>query len=105
MKDYKPYAYLYKHELEPSTLKSRIITQVPAEKTIVLRNGDPSTVGTKTQIRYSIEDAAGTKERFMQFENEFPWDGARHEVEVIIGSGSGDDGGKNVTSSDYGELD
>lgn len=106
MNNYKPYAYLYKNEAEPATLRSRFITQISAEKKLTLQTGDPSTVGSKTYIRYSIEDDPGqTQSRNEEFENEFSWDGKSHEVEVVIGSGSGDDGGKTVLGSDYGELD
>ena len=106
MNNYKPYAYLYKRESEPATLKSRFITQIPAEKTLTLQTGDPSTVGSKTLIRYIIVDDPGsTQDRQQEFVNEFSWDGKSHDMEVIIGSGSGDDGGKTVLGSDDGELD
>ncbi|MEZ5082409.1 MAG: hypothetical protein R2750_02995 [Bacteroidales bacterium] len=107
MKNYKPYAYLYINDDEdPQTLISCFIAQIPAGKKLTLRSGDPSTVGSKTTIRYSIEaDAGQTQSRKEEFENEFAWDGNTHEVEVIIGSGSGDGGGKNITSSEYAELD
>jgi hypothetical protein len=106
MNNYKPYAYLYKNEGKPAELRSRFITQIPAGKKLTLHSGDPSTVGSKTYIRYSIEDdASQTQSRNEEFENEFSWDGKSHEVEVTIGSGSGDDGGKTVMSSDHAELD
>ncbi len=106
MNNYKPYAYLYKHEAEPAELRSRFITQIPAGKKLTLHSGDPSTVGNKTYIRYSIEDDPGqTQSRKEEFENEFSWDGKSHDVEVIIGSGSADGGGETVLGSDDGELD
>lgn len=106
MKDLKPYAYLYKHIEEPTTLKSSIITQIPAKKTLTLRAGDPTTSGSITVIRYIVEnDSSQLKSRMEQFENKFDWDGTPHNVEVIIGSGSGDEGGKTVLGSDYAELD
>jgi len=106
MNNYKPYAYLYKNTSDNAKLKSCFFTQIPAGKKLTLHSGDPSTVGSKTYIRYNIEDDPGqTQSRKEEFENEFSWDGKSHDVEVTIGSGSGDDGGKNVTSSDDGELD
>ena len=105
MNNYKPYAYLYKRETEPATLRSRFITQIPDNKKITLRAGDPSTAGSKTLIRYDIGDDIGTKERMEQFQNQFSWDGKSHNVEVIVGSGGGDDGGTTATSSDDAELD
>ena len=105
MNNYKPYAYLYKHETEPATLKSCFITQIPDDKKLTIRTGDPSTAGSKTLIRYDIEDAIGTKKRFEQFVNEFSWDGKSHDVEIIVGSGSGDGGGQTWISSDDAEID
>lgn len=104
MKNYKPYSYLYKHVSDPAKLKSRFITQIPADKKLALRSSDPSTVGSTTYIRYGIESAPGTKLRKEEFENEFNWDGNSHEVQVIIGSGSGEGGGETVTSSTDAEV-
>lgn len=106
MNYYKPYAYLYKHIADPAYLKSRFITQIPAGKKISLRDGDPETLDNKTLIRYIIEDdPTQTKDRMEQFETQFPWDGNPHNVEFIVGSGEGDDGGKTVSGSDHAELD
>ena len=104
MNNYKPYSYLYKHESEPATLKSRFITQIPADKKLALRSGDPSTVGSITYIRYNIENELGSSLRQEEFKNEFSWDGNSHEVHVVIGSGSDDGGGESVMGSDDAEV-
>lgn len=107
MNNYKPYSYLYKNsQSDPKLLKSCFITQIPVGKKLTLRSGDPSTVGSKTFIRYTIEDDAGQAgRRKEEFENEFEWDGNSHEVQVTVGSGSGDGGGETVMCSDDAELD
>lgn len=105
MNNYKPYSYLYKKLADPGRLKSCIITKIPAGKKLTLQSGDPSTVGSITYIRYSIEnDISQIRTRMEEFENEFDWDGNSHNVEVKIGSGSGAGGGEMVTGSDDAEL-
>lgn len=104
MNNYKPYSYLYKHNSDPSTLKSCFIVQIPAGKKITVQSGDPTTNGNTTFIRYSIEDDPSTSIRKEEHEHVFNWNGKTHEVQVIIGSGSGDGGGTGVSSSDNGEI-
>jgi hypothetical protein len=106
MNNYKPYSYLYKNINDPEKLKSCYVVMVPVGKKLTLRSGDPSTVGRKTTIKYNIEtDASKTTRRQNEYNHEFDWDGNSHDVEVIVGDGSGDTGGKTVMGSDYAELD
>jgi hypothetical protein len=106
MDNYKPYAYLYKHVSEPAWLKSCFVVMIPAGEKLVLRSGDPSTVGDQVFIRYSIaEDSSQTQRRQEYFENQFSWNGNDCEVEVLVGDGSSTGGGRTTIKSQDAELD
>ena len=104
MNNYKPYAYLYKHSTDDKYLKVCFIVQIPIGKKITLRAGDPDTDGNKTTIRYNIEnDNSQLNLRTEHKQHQFDWDGNAHEVEIIVGDGSGNDGGKVAISNEIAE--
>ncbi len=106
MQDYKPYGYLYKHISEPAWLKACFVCMVPAGKKLVLRSGDPSTTTDTIYLRYSITDDPGqTQRRQEEFEEQFNWDGVDREVEIIVGDGEGDTGGKFKIKTKEADLD
>ncbi len=90
MNNYKPYSYLYKRTMEPARLKSCFVVMIPAGKKITLREGDPSTNGSETKIRYDVSaDSSQHSSRQEEHEHEFAWDGNPHDVVVeIINAGN-----------------
>jgi hypothetical protein len=63
---------------------------IPAGKKITLREGDPSTNGSETKIRYDVSaDSSQHSSRQEEHEHEFAWDGNPHDVVVeIINAGN-----------------
>jgi len=63
---------------------------IPAGKKITLREGDPSTNGSETKIRYDVSaDSSQHSSRQEEHEHEFAWDGNPHDVVVeVVESGS-----------------
>jgi hypothetical protein len=90
MNNYKPYSYLYKRTMEPARLKSCFVVMIPAGKKITLREGDPSTNGSETKIRYDVSaDSSQHSSRQEEHDHEFAWDGNPHDVVVeVVESGS-----------------
>ena len=106
MDNFKPYSYLYKRTTEPAKLKSCFVVQLPAGKKLSMRAGYPDTSGSKSTIKYTIEnDPSQSDERTEYFVNEFNWDGNPHEVLIIVGDGQGGGGGQSVTGSNDAEFD
>lgn len=103
MNFYKPYSYLYKREADPGKLKSCFVGWIPKGKKLSFSR-ITNTTG-KTTIAYIIEtDLAQTSDHFEDYSHEIDWGGISHDVEVIIGSGSGGNGGSNLISSDNAEF-
>lgn len=102
MNYYKPYSYLYKVVTEPSQLKSCFVIWLPALKN--LSGPNISSQGNKTTISYAIV-TDNKKTIPWQFEdnNDLSWNGNTWEVEIIIGSGSGANGGGVVNTSTSAE--
>ena len=105
MNNYKPYSYLYKHIDEPTWLKSCFVVMVPEGKKLTLRSGDPYKDVDKIFIRYSIENDPNQRNRRQEeYNHQIDWNGKPCEVEIVVGSGSGDGGGKVVTNTEDAEL-
>jgi hypothetical protein len=103
MNSYKPYAYLYKSENEPAYLISCFTALIPAGKN--LSGPTITTVGDQTTITYSIvADASHERPWNFEADNEIEWDGDSHDVEIVIGSGSGATGGGVTISSNNAEV-
>lgn len=95
---YKPYSYLYKREADPRKLKSCFVSWVPKGKKLSFDR--KITDIDKTTLVYIIEvNIAQLSDHLEENEKEIPWDGNPHDVEVLIGSGSGSDGGACVIKS------
>ena len=103
MKNYKPYSYLYKRVAAPKKLKSNFICWVPKLKKLSFNR--LNTISGKTTISYDIvDDLHQTSDHYEKYQHEFLWDGNSHEVEVIVGSGSGANGGEATMYSDDAEI-
>jgi hypothetical protein len=92
MNFYKPYAYLYKLENDEVKLLSSFVVLIPAGKS--LRSPGISSTEELTTIEYAVFDDEGQdRDRMEEYENELEWNGEPHAVKIVIGSGSGIDGG------------
>jgi hypothetical protein len=106
MEYFKPYSYLFKRTSGTISLKSCSVVLIPAGKKITLRSGDPDTDGNLTLIRYAVEnDNSQFNARQEDLIHQFAWDGNAHSVQVVIGEGSGDEGGTNIIESSDAELE
>lgn len=102
MNYYKPYAYLYKLENEEVKLLSCFVVLMPAGKS--LRSPDISSDEDVTTIEYAVFDDEGqNRDRMEEYENELEWNGEPHTVRIVIGSGSGNNGGANELNTDGSE--
>lgn len=98
MDNYKPYSFLNKQEIEPATLTSSFVVWVPAGKK--LGNPRKTIVGNITTFTYAVlNDLNQPVARQEEYENVLSWDGNDHIVTIIIGDGSGVNGGGKSDSS------
>ncbi|MFU8842830.1 MAG: hypothetical protein ACNA7V_03370 [Bacteroidales bacterium] len=92
MNYYKPYSYLYKIVNGDLKLLSCFVVSMPAGKS--LRGPDITSEAELTTIEYEVFDDEGQdRDRQEEYENELEWNGEPHAVKIVIGSGSGIDGG------------
>lgn len=99
MNSYKPYSYLIKKLEEPASLTSCFVVWVPAGKK--LDEPRTTTTGNLSTFTYAIlSDANQPVGRQEEYENELNWDGKLHYIKIVIGSGSGSNGGTSENSSD-----
>lgn len=97
MKNYKPYSFLIKKVEEPASLTSCFVVWIPEGKK--LDGPRITTVENLTTFTYAILSDANQQARQEEYENEFNWDGFDHLVKIVIGTGSGDEGGFKIDSS------
>ncbi|MEZ5195436.1 MAG: hypothetical protein R2764_03265 [Bacteroidales bacterium] len=103
MNYYKPYSYLYKRVVKPSKLKSCFVSWIPKSKTLDFVR--LTTSNDKTTIIYSVvPDLNQLADHMEEFEHEIDWNSNPHEVENVIGSGSGVNGGSATINSNTAEL-
>lgn len=87
MASLQPNCILWKKRDE-TKLKNVCTVELPAGKTLELRQGDPSTTGNTTLIRYNV--VSDSKQETIHKETkteEFPWDGQYHVVNTHVISG------------------
>lgn len=102
MNYYKPYSYLYQIDSDPRKLKPCYVVYVPAGKS--LSGPSFSTNGNSTTISYSVvNDANQPRDRQVEYEDEISWDGNLHYITIVIGTGSGNQGGTSQINSDFSD--
>ncbi|MEZ5084147.1 MAG: hypothetical protein R2750_11975 [Bacteroidales bacterium] len=95
MINYKPYSFLVKKE---TTLTICFVVRLPAGNNL----SAPSKLVTEstTTLTYEvISDPTLPAAWQVERDYEIEWDGRDHKIKVVIGSGSGTDGGTSETSS------
>jgi len=106
MNSYKPYSYLYKDERDPQNKKltTYLVSQVPAGKKLSFNNITDDSQNNVFTLTYDIQ-VDTTSETVHQEEHykRFDWDGTAYTVKIVIGSGTGGDGGTVIIHSDGAE--